>query len=504
MFGILGIITLVNLLGVHDGINSGSVTLACDGLSALQQSFYDGPAVVTRPDLDLIHTLRHHLKVSKLQWSSLHVNGHQEDFKAWAELTWWEKQNVRMDHAAKDKMKRPSIAPSQHVSSHEGWSFWRKDQKHTFYDHDGIYKLLCEHRVIEYWLRRERLSLEATRLIDWEVLSKACDEESPGHLRWVTKDVTGVCGVGKFLKRWKSQDHSRCPRCDAEDEDYRHVYQCPAQSTKREWYGALNDLRQWCNSHDTSPDITEVMIKCLKAWQAGRRLPPYRGRDPLAYAYDAQRVIGWGCFLEGSLSNYWLTVQASYFILIGSRKAASVWARGLTQQLWKVAFRLWLHRNSWQHSDKNLQHQRAITDLDKQITYAYALGSAVVQPEHHHIFKISLPQRLKTTMLDKQKWVECFELAQAKARAHKQRRGETRRRFRAWATSGPIKSQPSWAKQHRGSTTIELPTTPRPKQKHGVEIRLPPLRSSNKRVKRPIVLGRLGGKRKRLHDSNPG
>jgi hypothetical protein len=233
----------------------------------------------------------------------------------------------------------------------------------------------------------------------------------------------------------------------------------------------------------------------LKAWQAGRRLPPYQGRDPLAYAYDAQRVISWGCFLEGSLAENWLTVQASYFILIGSRKSASVWARGLTQQLWKVAFRLWLHRNSWQHSDENPQHHRAITDLDKQITDAYALGSAVVRPEHPHIFTISLPQRSKTTMLDKHKWVEFFELAQAKARAHKQRRGETRRRFSAWATLGPIKSRLSWAKQHRGSTTIELPTAPRPKCKHGVEICLSPLRSSNKRVKRPIVPGRLGGKR---------
>jgi hypothetical protein len=85
--GILGIITLVNLLYVHDITNLGGVTLACDFLSALQQSFYDGPAMVTRPDFDLIHTLRHHLKVSQLRWSSLHVNGHQEDVKAWAELT---------------------------------------------------------------------------------------------------------------------------------------------------------------------------------------------------------------------------------------------------------------------------------------------------------------------------------------------------------------------------------------------------------------------------------
>jgi hypothetical protein len=84
--GILGILTLANLLCVHDGINLGGVTLACDGLSTLQQSFYDGPAVVTRPDFDLIHTLCHHLKVSQLKWISQQVNGHQEDIKEWAKL----------------------------------------------------------------------------------------------------------------------------------------------------------------------------------------------------------------------------------------------------------------------------------------------------------------------------------------------------------------------------------------------------------------------------------
>ena len=218
--GLLGILTLVDLLCVHDDIQSGGVTIACDGLSALQQAFYEGPAVVTRPDFDLLHTLRHHLHSSQLKWTSRHVSGHQEDFKEWAELTWWEKQNVRMDHAAKDKMLRPWEAPSQHVSSHEGWSCWKGSLKKTFYDHDGIYTMLGEQRVRDYWLRRGRLSSEAMDLVDWEVLAKACDAESPGRRRWVTKHVTGVCGVGKFLQRWKSQEHSRCPRCDAANEDH--------------------------------------------------------------------------------------------------------------------------------------------------------------------------------------------------------------------------------------------------------------------------------------------
>jgi hypothetical protein len=94
LLGILGILTLAKLLCLHNGINSAGVTLACDGLSALQQSFYNEAAVITRLDFDFIHMIRYHLKVSRLKWTSWHAKGHQEDIKEWAELTWLEKQNV--------------------------------------------------------------------------------------------------------------------------------------------------------------------------------------------------------------------------------------------------------------------------------------------------------------------------------------------------------------------------------------------------------------------------
>jgi hypothetical protein len=108
------------------------VTLACDGLSALQQAFYIRPAQPTKPNFDLIHTIRTNFKRSNLKWTSLHIRGHQEDIKAWADLTWWEQQNV--DHAAKDKMRRPHQAPTQHVSGKEGLSIWQGDQKYTYFD----------------------------------------------------------------------------------------------------------------------------------------------------------------------------------------------------------------------------------------------------------------------------------------------------------------------------------------------------------------------------------
>jgi hypothetical protein len=497
--GILGIQTLARLLCLHFKIDSGGITLACDGLSALEQAFYKGHAVATKKSFDIVHAIRHHLRSSKLLWTSRHVKGHQDELKEWAELTWWEQQNVRMDGLAKDKMQRYWTAPTQHVSEHEGWSLWKGDRKHTCFDQQEIYTLLCKQRVIDHWIRRKRLSAEVVHKIDWDVLAKACVEESPGRVRWVTKHVTGMCGVGKFLERWQHQTHSRCPRCDAENEDHRHVYQCPAPSTKLEWSGAMDDLRQWCESHDTSPDITEVILKGLTAWQTRLPPPPYRGRGALANVYDDQCAIGWGCFLEGSLAKGWLDVQGEHFLTLGSRKTASVWARGLIKQLWKTAFRLWVHRNSWQHSDDNPENQRDMIDVDQQITAAYSMGSASVLAEHQHLFQMALHTRLATTLLEKRKWIEFCELAQAKFNANQRRRHEERRRFRAWATSnrdGRMRNQPTSVHQRRANRTSA-------KRQQGTESSAAPT-PPHKKTKRYLSLSRNGGKRTRPPDSDSG
>jgi hypothetical protein len=94
----------------------------------------------------------------------------------------------------------------------------------------------------------------------------------------------------------------------------------------------------------------ELITKCMTAWRRNRD----QGRDRLAYAYDNQRSIGWGCFLEGSLAKEWLLVHYAHHLQsLGSQQTASVWARGLIRQLWLVAFRMWQHRNGWQHSEDN-------------------------------------------------------------------------------------------------------------------------------------------------------
>jgi hypothetical protein len=104
----------------------------------------------------------------------------------------------------------------------------------------------------------------------------------------------------------------------------------------------MNDFCTWCEQQNIGPAMLEVMITCLLAWQDRQSLPPYFRRGGLATtAYDAQRLIGWSCFLEGSIAKSLLSpVQPAYLTSQGSQKTAKTWARGLVWQLWKVAFRM--------------------------------------------------------------------------------------------------------------------------------------------------------------------
>ena len=44
---------------------------------------------------------------------------------------------------------------------------------------------------------------------------------------WLSKWHCGMCGVGKWLERWKDHLHSNCPRCLTADESVEHVIRCP-------------------------------------------------------------------------------------------------------------------------------------------------------------------------------------------------------------------------------------------------------------------------------------
>jgi hypothetical protein len=115
---------LATLLQKQYDITHGSIESACDGLSAIRQFFFHGPAISTRPQFDYLQVIRRNFTSSKLNWKGRHVGGHQDKWKHPDELDWWEQTNVCMDFGAKSKLLGPKNSATHRLSSQEGWSLW--------------------------------------------------------------------------------------------------------------------------------------------------------------------------------------------------------------------------------------------------------------------------------------------------------------------------------------------------------------------------------------------
>jgi hypothetical protein len=165
----------------------------------------------------------------------------------------------------------------------------------------------------------------------------------------------------------------------------------------------------------------------LGGWY-GEVLASYPSRPPLFSRIKENRqncFIGWGCFLEGGMVKSWLLIQAAHLRSQGSRKTAKTWATGLVRQLWKVAFKMRQHWNTWQHDKLNPENCGQHAELDQQVVAAWSQGTASVLKEHTHLFTLPLAYRQKHTLTEKVDWLEFVSLAQRRARASLRRQHKT-------------------------------------------------------------------------------
>jgi hypothetical protein len=99
--GIYGIACTIWYLHSKHGL-SGSITVGCNGLSALRQAQKSTDFVdPNTPQYDLIMAIRTVISQSCWQWDWIHVKGHQDDTNGLEELDQWSLWNIQMDAEAK-------------------------------------------------------------------------------------------------------------------------------------------------------------------------------------------------------------------------------------------------------------------------------------------------------------------------------------------------------------------------------------------------------------------
>ena len=421
--GLLAAVCFVNSLCQEYDLSDIQYTLGCDGKGAVQSIQYHldlEKVKSTKKHFDMINSITKNIHLHQSKVSLHHIKGHQDDEKEYCDLDRAAQLNVQADRLAKRRLKQllNDRSRGQHIDCSnvqlplEGCSIFRTDrQGHRIKITSELEKQLNLHlasnNIKDYWVDKGKFERCLEKRIDWEVMHKASKALSNGRRTQVSKWLTGFCGVGKMLVKYKHQSHSRCPRCNTENEDVTHMIQCQADSAKAAWDAELKKLEAWMVENDGDPDMIQAIIGNLNAWRGEHPFPyTYYDNRSLRKALTQQDRIGWQSFLEGFKSLQWRLVQQQHLANIGSQKSAILWMSRLQQKLWEVMKAMWQDRNNTLHNEGNTVHQEELRAIDAEILAKWQIGIDIL-PRHRyeHLFCGQRQQRLTDTIHQKKMWL---------------------------------------------------------------------------------------------------
>jgi hypothetical protein len=211
---------------------------------------------------------------------------------------------------------------------------------------------------------------------------------------FVTKHVAGMCGVGKFMYRWKQWDKDQCPRC-GEPKDAPHVWTCKDSGARDLWDKAVASIELTLRRLDTEPTIRHLILLYLKGWQTSEDIT-YLPPRALEAAVQEQIRIGWHRFYEGWLSKQWMILQQCHYTTTKSTKSGRRWATALIQKMWDTAWDLWEHRNEVLHQKENLITRTMGLHLNHWVTRAFMdLCSRPLRPNESYLGRLPLSKLLE-------------------------------------------------------------------------------------------------------------
>jgi hypothetical protein len=348
-----------------------------------------------------------------------------------------------MDNLAKTHMTLARQRPRHYIIEHEPWSLWLGGKKIIKNLSSKLYEFVHSEEAKQYWLAKEPISEQVIRSTNWDAIGKAMTEMPRTRRVFLAKHVVGMCGVGKFMVRWKQRDSAACPQC-GEFEDAPHVWTCKAESTFPLWDTALQDLEGWMTNVDTDLDIQSAILHYLRTWKDNTS-EPHDSTAELDPLVTQQSLHGWRLFFEGWTDKGWEEAQQLYYSFLCSRRTGRRWVIALIKKMWQIAWDLWEHRNGILHEQQNAVSANAITELDRKLRISYYnCRSILLGGIDRHLFSLSLPQLLQKDVIHRQTWLHQVELAMRNIRKRGWVRWHSspimllgmRRRMQQWLSRG--------------------------------------------------------------------
>ena len=415
--GVAGVVVTMETVCRAYNITSGTLEIGLDGEQAMKAIFGKYPPKVGAASYDLIMVIRRKIKALPITVTGRWVESHTDKHKTAAQQTKWEALNTEVDIRARaflDEVHLQCIHKPNQVFGDEPIAVWLGERKMARLDTKHLYSLLYGPVTRAYWQQRHSLSNCQMHKIDWKRLGKAMKREPLGKRRWLTKFASGHDGTGKNLLRRKYQDHSKCPRCDADGEDTLHVCRCPAPSAQQVWDKALEVLGAWMTEQRLPQDLRQAIVGRLHSWRKGTPFLCVKGTVDLYQVIAEQDAIGWHQFLLGRVTDRLVPYIQRHFDCSNIQRHGHSCVTQFIRQLWLLPWAMWEHRNDVKHNQGTQAALRSLDQAKQQVKTEFAKGwhmlptiDAGLFVDKSAVLDMDFPHMLK--------WLESVRLAREAA-----------------------------------------------------------------------------------------
>ena len=443
--GLIGTLTALQVLCEAYGIAQGRAIIGVDCESLTKRLSNPRPIEVTEAHFDLLYDCRCRIQALpvtiRLDW----IEGHQDERNPARPLDWWAQQNIAMDTAAKAHWRMTQHTPAPNpILQHETFSVKVKMEKVTSFNKNHIYNQILEQPTRAYWQQKHDITDPQWEDINWKASQQALQELPIGQRRFHAKFATSHIATGKMMLIRKQWPHSKCPRCGADQEDTKHVIQCPAAPGK--WSSAIEGLQTWLKAQHTDPFLTVSITRLLHSWRQGQVCQTTPSLNPQKRAaLAAQLGLGAWNTLLGRISQQVTDCQHQYYLAQGSRRTGHRWTVALIQKLQMVAWDMWDHRNNVLHNDPLRHHlQDDLLAATAAIAEEWETGTRGLLPQDRFLFRDRAKVEARS-LQGKWEWLDSVTMARQAAQAESDEAraayAQERRGIRTWLLTGSTTHQ---------------------------------------------------------------
>ena len=415
ILGILGILHHLQQLCNKHRLQQGSITVACDGLSALQQA--------TRKDIDklscrnqqsdLLSSCTKIISTLPITIQPEHVKGHQDDIMNYT-LSRTERMNVSMDFLAK--------ATVEFFLQHNQPNQFRNAEPYPLAfippcingrsivenTKTALYKQITSKSLHEYWISQGRYSEDDIDHICWTPLSKAMQGSTLPRRRFISKWISDNMATGTNMKRWKKRPHDYCPYCKQPKENIPHILQCTHPDAMINWKKHLLRYLESLYKIGLSTSLLLPLKDELMIWKIGQSTTttytPQHHRD---YECDQllrkQKTLGWNQFLEGLYISEWKEYIDS---ICPERYSTDKLLSKMIKLGWDFLFGIWDERNQRLHQTDHILDLEGRKELLLAMEQEWRLGLSLLPASDYGYLFVKPLRYLQQQSLDWQKdWV---------------------------------------------------------------------------------------------------